>query len=391
MEWAKPLLITYPIQDSTMKYFVKKGRYNMNYQICTRCVMDTTDPEIVFDENGVCNHCKRAIQLLDQVKKEKGEFENIICDIKKEGLGKTYDCIIGVSGGVDSSYVIHYAKELGLRPLAVHIDNGWDSELAIQNIKNLLEEMNIPLYTYVIDWQEFRDLQLAFLKASTPDSEIPSDHTIFAVLFMLAQKYHVKYVIEGRNITSESILPRKWSYGHMDWGYIKDIHRKFGKKPLKTFPYYSKLDWIYYTEVKKIKSISLLNYIDYDKEAAKKYLIEKYGWRDYGGKHYESFYTKFYQSYILPVKFGADKRKMHYSSLIVSGQMSREEALEKLKEPLFDEKEMEKDIEYFCEKMEISRGDFVNLMKLPPKYFWDYNSNENDNIARLIKLIKKLV
>lgn len=363
----------------------------MSNQICTRCVMDTTDPEIVFDEYGVCNHCKNAIQLLDRVEKEKSEFENKINDIKKAGIGKKYDCIIGISGGVDSSYVIYYAKKLGLRPLAVHIDNGWDSELAVQNIRNLLEKMEIPLYTYVIDWQEFRDLQLAFLKASTPDSEIPTDHTIFAVLFMVAQKYHVKYVIEGRNITSESILPRKWSYGHMDWGYIKDIHKRFGTRPLKTFPYYSKLDWIYYTEVKKIESISILNYIDYDKEEAKNFLIDEYGWRDYGGKHYESFYTKFYQSYILPVKFGADKRKMHYSSLIISGQMTRDEALEKLKEPLYNEKELEKDIEYFCEKMEITREEFEGIMKNPPKYFWDYNSNENDMIARFMAFIKKIV
>lgn len=362
----------------------------MNQQVCTRCVMDTTDPEIVFDENGVCNHCKNAIKLLEKVEKEKVGFEKKMEDIKKAGKGKKYDCVIGISGGVDSSYVVYYAKKLGLRPLAVHIDNGWDSELAVQNIRDLLEKMDVPLYTYVIDWQEFRDLQLAFLKASTPDSEIPTDHTIFAVLFMVALKYHVKYVIEGRNITSESILPRTWSYGHMDWGYIKDIHKKFGTRPLKTFPYYSRLDWIYYTEVKKLESISILNYIDYDKEAAKKFMIEKFGWRDYGGKHYESFYTKFYQSYILPVKFGADKRKMHYSSLIVSGQITREEALEHLKEPLYDEREIEKDIEYFCEKMEISRDEFEDIMNRPKKYFWDYQSNENNFLGGMIAKAKKI-
>ena len=362
----------------------------MREQVCTQCIMDTTDPEIVFDENGVCNHCKNAIQLLKKVEMEKTGFENKIEEIKEAGKGQKYDCIVGISGGVDSSYIVYYVKQLGLRPLAVHIDNGWDSELAVQNIRDLLEKMDIPLYTYVIDWQEFRDLQLAFLKASTPDSEIPTDHTIFAVLFMVALKYHVKYVIEGTNITSESILPRKWSYGHTDWGYIKDIHKKFGTKPLKTFPYYSRLDWIYYTEVKKLESISILNYIDYDKEAAKKFLISHFGWRDYGGKHYESFYTKFYQAYILPTKFGADKRKMHYSSLIASGQISREKALEMLKEPLYDTKEMEKDIDYFCEKMEISRGEFQEIMDKPKKYFWDYKSNENNFFGRVLSNLRKV-
>ena len=360
----------------------------MKEQICTRCVMDTTDPEIIFDENGVCNHCKNAIKLLE-VKRDKSGFEDKIEEIKKAGKGKEYDCIIGISGGVDSSYVIYYAKRLGLRPLAVHVDNGWNTELAVHNIKDLLEKLDIPLYTYVIEWQEFRDLQLAFLKASTPDSEIPSDHAIFAMMYKVAVKYHIKYIINGCNITSESILPRKWSYGHEDWGYIKDIHKKFGTKPLLTFPYYSKLDWIYFIFVRRIESVSLLNFIDYDKEEAKQFLIDKFGWRDYGGKHYESFYTRFYQSYILPIKFGADKRKMHYSSLIVSGQMTREEALEKLKEPLYSENDIEKDIDYFCEKMEISKTEFSEIMNKPKRYFGDYESDETSFLGRLLKKVGK--
>lgn len=362
----------------------------MNEQVCTQCVMDTTDPEIVFDENGVCNHCKNAMTLLKKVELEKEGFQDKIAEIKEAGKEKKNDCIIGISGGVDSSYVIYLAKKLGLRPLAVHMDNGWNSELAVQNIRDLLEKMDVPLYTYVIDWQEFRDLQLAFLKASTPDSEIPTDHALFEVMYMAAVKYNVKYVIEGRNITSESILPRKWSYGHDDWGYIKDVHKKYGTRPLKTFPYHSRLDLIYYFEVKKIECISILNYIDYDKEEAKRFLIEEFGWRDYGGKHYESFYTKFYQSYILPTKFGADKRKMHLSSLIASGQITRKEALEMLKEPLYDDKEIERDIDYFCEKMEISRDEFQDIMNRPKKYFWDYKSNENSFLGRLIERAKKV-
>lgn len=359
----------------------------MSEQMCIRCVMDTTDPEIVFDEQGVCNHCKEAIRLLEREGKRKTDFENKILEMKEWGKGKKYDCVVGMSGGTDSSYIVYLVKQLGLRPLVVHMDNGWDSELAVQNIRTLLERLDLPLYTYVIDWQEFRDLQLSFLKASTPDSEIPTDHAIWATLYLVAVKYGIKYVIDGQNITSESIVPRRWSYGHSDWRYIKGIQKKFGSIKLKTFPYYSQLDLFYIHQVKKIECVSILNYMDYDKEKAKAFLIDEFGWKDYGGKHYESFYTKFYQSYILPIKFNADKRKMHLSSVIASGQMTREEALQELKKPLYDEKEIERDIEYFCEKMEISRAEFDEIMNRPKKYFWDYKSNETSLLGKIMKAV----
>lgn len=356
----------------------------MEYRICKRCIMDTTDKEIVFDSNGVCNHCKDAEKRLNLIFKNKVHYERMIANVKSAGKGREYDCVIGISGGVDSSYVAWLVKNLGLRPLAVHFDNGWDSELAVQNIRELLEKLSIPLYTYVINWQEFRDLQLSFLKASTPDSEIPTDHMIFAVLNFVAYKKHIKYIISGTNTTSESILPQSWSYGHMDWRYIKDVHRIYGERKLKTYIHQSLLDYIYYNYVAKIITFSILDYIDYDKEKAKEFLIKEFGWRDYGGKHFESFYTRFYQAYILPQKFGVDKRRMHYSSLIVAGQMDRDEALKKIQLPQYTTNELEQDLEYFCEKMQISESEFRIIMETPPKSFRDYKNYYNSIIGRVV-------
>lgn len=339
--------------------------------------MDTTDPDIIFDENGVCNHCKHAQALLGEVYDKRKAF-NITRwadEVKKAGRGKEYDCVTGISGGVDSSYVLYLLKSLGLRVLAVHIDNGWDTELAVQNIRVVLEKLDIDLYTYVLNWQEFRDLQLAFLKASTPDSEIPTDHLISPVLSLVAHNYNIKYVILGNNDATESILPSKWSHGHFDWKYIKSIHKKYGTIPLKTYVHFTQLSYLYFQQ--KIKWVNILDYIDYNKSEVKKFMIDNFGWRDYSGKHYESFYTKFYQAYILPTKFGYDKRKAHLSNLIVNGEITREEALQQLKQPLYDEDELIRDKEYFCEKMQITADEFEQIMKTPPKSFWDYPSYEN--------------
>ena len=360
-------------------------------QICSFCVMDTSDPDIVFDEHGVCNHCKKAVKILNysNAKKMNFQMDEYVNKIKQDGRKQKYDCIVGVSGGVDSSYVVYLVKSMGLRPLAVHFDNGWDSELAVQNIRVLLEKLDVDLYTYVVDWQEFRDLQLSFLKASTPDSEIPTDHMISALLSLVADHYHVKHVIMGDNITSESILPRAWSQGHWDWKYINGIHQQFGTIPLKTYVYRNRMSYFYFNV--RIDWFSILNYIEYDKEKAKQFLIDEFGWRDYGGKHYESFYTKFYQSYILPTKFGYDKRRAHYSSLIAAGQLSREQALEKLKEPLLNFEDFDRDVEYFCEKMEISRQEFDTIMNMPSKSYIDYPNYEFDWFGRLLSKVWNVV
>ncbi len=351
------------------------------YQICKRCIMDTTDPDIIFDEKGYCNHCTNAVKNIEYYKTidREQELKKIIEMIKKKGQGKKYDCIIGVSGGVDSSYLAYKVKELGLRPLAVHLDNGWDSELAVTNIKNLLTKLDIDLYTYVLDWEEFRSLQVAFLKASTPDSEIPTDHAILALMRKEAARYNVPIII-GSNLITESIMAKSWSQGYQDWEYIKRVNKLYGTRRLKNFPHTSIWTKIYYNRVKRQKMYCLLNYIDYNKEQAKKFLIENFGWKDYGSKHHESVYTKFYQNYILPTKFGFDKRRAHLSSLIVAGQITREKALEKMKEKLYDEDELKEHLEYVPKKLGISRKELEAIMKTPPAKYTDVSPK----IPRLI-------
>jgi len=356
------------------------------YQICKNCVMDTSDPEIVFDDTAVCNYCtdysERKKLFTPKAEEKIKHLQDMVEFCKKKGKGKKHDCIIGVSGGVDSTYVAYKVKELGLRPLAVHLDNGWDAELAVSNIHNVLKKLDIELYTYVLDWEEFRSLQIAFLRASTPDSEIPSDHAISALMKSIGAKEDLP-LIWGVNFSSEAILPRAWSQGHMDWGYIKKVNRLFGTKKLKDFPHYSVYKRIYWNRIKGLRIFDLLNYIDYDKENAKKFLIQKLGWRDYGGKHHESIYTKFFQAYILPTKFGFDKRLAHLSSLISAGQITREAALKELEKPLYDEKELQEHLVYIPKKLGLTREEFRNIMNTPPRKYEEFS-------PKLPKLILEL-
>lgn len=371
------------------------------YQICKNCIMDTSDPEIIFDENGVCNYCRnykaRKKLIVPNTEEKSRHLQDMISFCKKKGKGKKYDCIIGISGGVDSTYVAYKVKELGLRPLAVHLDNGWDAELAVSNIHNVLKKLDIELYTYVLDWEEFRSLQVAFLKASTPDSEIPTDHAIGALLKDFAAKEDIP-LITGTNFSSESILPRVWSQGHMDWGYIKKVNNIFGTKKLKDFPHYSIYKRIYWNRIKALRMFELLDYIDYDKENAKKFLIEELGWRDYGGKHHESIYTKFFQAYILPTKFGFDKRRAHLSSLISAGQITREEALQEIKEPLYDEKELQEHLVYVPKKLGLTRDDFEKIMNTPPKKYENFSPKWpnyvwliDDRIFKMLKSFRNFI
>jgi len=348
-------------------------------KICSITVMDTTDPDIVFDNKMVCNHyynyqnnVKSRIEVGNQAE---SELVKIIEKIKREGKSKPYDCIIGVSGGTDSTFVAYKCKELGLRPLAVHFDNGWNSELAVSNIEKVLNQLEIDLYTYVIDWKEFSDLQVSFLKSSTPDIEIPTDHAIFAILYKVAVKYKIKYIMNGMNFRTESIMPSSWAYGHIDWKYIKNVHKTFSNGKLKSYPRFSFLDLFYYTFFRRIKFISILNYLDFNKEEAQKFLTDKLGWRDYGGKHHESVYTRIVQTYILPKKFNIDKRKAHLSNLILSGQITREQALKLLEIPPFEEQQSKEDVEYLIKKLKLSSGDFENIMNSPNKTFKDYPNN----------------
>ncbi len=341
-----------------------KHTYFAKIKTCTKCIMDTSDPDIVFDENGECNHCKRAEHLFKlsplnlNPEERKAKLDILVKKIKSRGRKKRYDCIIGVSGGVDSSYTAYKVKELGLRPLAVHLDNGWDSELSVKNIENICKKLNIDLYTYVIVWEEFKDLQLSFLKASTPDSEIPSDHAIFSTLYKIARKHKVKYILAGNNLATESILPRSWSRGASDWKYIKNIQKKYGLHKLVSFPHYNLLDLTRYKVLKSPRLVSFLDYFDYDRAEAKKILINVLKWKDYGSKHFESLYTKFFQAYILPTKFGFDKRRAHLSSLICAGKTTREEALKEMKNELYSPVELEEDMKYVISKLGITQEEF---------------------------------
>lgn len=366
---------------------------NEKYQQCTQCVMDTEgNPGIYFDENGVCNFCyeyerKKDQRIVKDTKEREKELNKIVDRIKSKGKKKKYDCIIGVSGGVDSTYTAYYVKKiLGLRPLAVHFDNGWNSELAVKNIENTLNKLDIDLYTYVVNWPEFKDLQLSFLKSSTPDGEIPTDHGILSVLFKLASNYNVQYIISGNNFKTEGVLPQNWSYGHIDWKYIKNIQSIFGKKKLKTFPYMTLFKFLRFSLIHKVKLISILNYTDYDKAEASKILTEYLDWRYYGGKHYESKYTKFFQGYILPRKFGIDKRKIHLSALILSNTISRDDALKELEKPVYPPDEIENDKEYVIKKFVLNENKFEELMNQEHKTFRDY-----PNSYRLHKLFRDLL
>jgi len=363
--------------------------------ICLRCVMDTTDTDINFDENGVCNHCRRYYK---RVKNDlhcdvegRKLLDQLITNMKAKGKNNEYDCVVGVSGGVDSTTVAYLAKtRFGLRPLAVHLDNGWNSELAVSNIENTLNKLGIDLLTHVLDWEEFKDLQMSFLKSSFINAEIPTDHAITSLLFQVAATEYIPYILGGSNIATEGVLPFSWVYDHTDWRLIQGIHKRFGNRKLQTFPHYSLTKMFYYIFVKHIKYIPILNYIEYNKEEAMRTLQKELGWKYYGGKHYESIYTRFYQGYILPQKYNVDKRKAHLSSLIRSGQMTRNEALDELENEPYPMDLMEEDKEYVAKKFCITTEEFDEIMSLPIKEFGDYPNNHFlfSKLSFFVKLAK---
>lgn len=358
------------------------------YQICSNCVMDSSDPEIFFDQTGVCNHClnyynKKNEVVFDNEKKHE-ELIKILTYLKKNGKNKKYDCIIGVSGGVDSTYVAYLTSKFKLRPLAVHLDNCWDSELAVHNINMVLQKLNIDLFTHVLDWESFKDLQLSFLKASTPDSEIPTDHAIYALLRQLGDKYGVP-IIDGVNISTESVLPKSWSQGHYDWSYIKNVHSLYGTTKLKNYPHTTYLDLFYYNRIKRQKIISILNYVEYNKENAKKLITEELNWIDYGGKHYESIYTRFYQAHILPKKFNFDKRRAHLTSLILSCQITRSDAILELKHDLYPAALFIEHKQYLLKKLGLNELEFEEIMRLPLRNYADYKSKVVENLIKIEK------
>ena len=364
------------------------------YQQCTRCVMDTTDPAISFDSDGVCSHCREFDEVTskDWFPNEEGakRLSKIIDQIREDGKGREYDCIIGLSGGIDSSYMAIKVHEWGLRPLVVHVDAGWNSELAVANIEKIVKYCNYDLHTHVVDWEEMRDLHLAYLRAGISNQDVPQDHVFFASLYHFATRNDIRYILSGGNVATESVSPKSWHGSAMDAINLKAIHRTFSGRPLRTYSTISFFDYyLWYPFFKKMRTIRPLNYMNYNKSAAMAELEQTIGWRSYGRKHGESLFTKFFQNHYLPIKFGYDKRLPHFSSLIVSGQMTRVEALQKLSEPLYDPQELAVDVEYLCKKLRISGAQLDEFITGPNH---DYSEFPNwDRKHRMVKKLQKLM
>ena len=388
----KPVLA--PIDGTliTKSNFTPDG---LQYQMCKRCVMDTTDPLIKFDRNGQCSHCDRFDNHVIpnwQTGKEGEKFLQLMIDrVKQEGKGKPYDCIVGLSGGVDSSYLAVKLKEWGLRPLAVHVDAGWNSELAVKNIEEICKRLSIELFTHVVDWESMRDMQLAFLKSNLANQDVPQDHVFFAALYQYAIKSKIKFVMEGRNFATESILPAAWGYNAMDSMHVRSIQKKFGELKKSNFPIVSFFDLhIKYPRILGMTKLAPLNHIEYNKSLAIKELEENYGWTYYGGKHFESRWTRFFQSYYLPHKFGYDKRKAHLSSLILSGDITRDEALKELQKPLYEQVMLLEDKNFVAKKLRISTEILDELIKEPVSHYTDFGHNE-DRLKKITKFYRTFI
>ncbi len=355
--------------------------------------MDTSDPDIKFDDKGLCNHCRnyfsRIANLSYKGKESDTALKEYVEKIKKSGKNKKYDCVVGVSGGIDSTYVAWIAKSNGLNPLLVHLDNGWNSDISIKNIKNLANILGCDYESFVLDWEEFKDLQLSFLKASVPEMETPTDIAIPGALHKIAAKYGIKYIISGGNFATEGILPKTWHYDAKDMKYLNSIHKKYGTKRLKQFPKFGFWQELYYKFIKGIRIVYILNYVPYNKEEAMKFLEEELGWQYYGGKHYESRYTGLIQSYIMPVKFNMDYRRATYSTQICTKEITRDFAIKELENKPYNEKSLEKEIPFLCKKFNISEEKFQQIMKEDPKIYRDYPNNEK-RLKILYNLYRKI-
>jgi N-acetyl sugar amidotransferase len=352
------------------------------YAICSNCIMDTSDSGITFDARGWCDYCNNYHRniLPSWHPDEVGErlITPVIDQIRRHGTGKTHDCIIGISGGVDSSYLAYVAKEtFGLRPLLYHVDAGWNSQQSVHNIEKMVDGLGLDLHTEVINWLEMQDLQLAFFRAQVPHLDTPQDHAFFGGLYNFAAKHGVRYILTGANYSTECVKePIEWHYHATDLRQLKDIHRRFGKRPLRTFPLTSIFTYkLYYRYVKGVRVVKPLDYVPYRKEEAMQLLVDRFGWQRYAHKHYESRFTRFYEGYWLPVKFGFEKRRAHFSSVILTGQMTREEALRKIAEPAYDQETIGQDFEYIATKLDLSVAELRDIMNGPNKSFRDYKNS----------------
>ncbi len=350
-------------------------------KICSKCVMDTTDSKIVFDDEGVCDHCKTFEEKIkphwNVDDSANSELVQLIENVKKSSKNLDFDCILGLSGGFDSSFLLHkVVKDFGLSPLVFHVDAGWNSQTAVNNIECMIDKLNLDLFTEVINWEEMKDLQLSFFKSGVPHIDTPQDHAFFATMYKFSSKYNVKNILTGGNYSTECVRnPIEWMYYQSDSYQIKDIHSKFGSIPLKTFPLTSIL-WhkFYLPYFRGIRVHRPLDMMPYKKENAKNLLINEYGWEEYTQKHFESRFTRFFESYWLPERFGFDTRKVQYSSLILTNQMTRVEALERLKKPAYDPNTIKNDIEYVANKLNITIEELKSYLFIEKKTYKDYKS-----------------
>lgn len=355
------------------------------YHICSNCIMDTSDPNITFDAEGLCDYCRNYYKniLPNWHTGEQGikELMQIAAKIKKEGIGKDFDCIIGLSGGQDSSYTAYVAKEImGLRPLLFHVDAGWNTQQAVSNIEKLVDGLGLDLFTEVINWEEMRDMQVAFLKSQIPDQDMPQDIAFFSGLYQFAKKYKIKHVLTGANYSTECCRePEEWgAYPGIDKTLILDIHKKFGKTPLKSFPIIDIMSYkLYYKYFLGMKIIKPLNNYPYIKKSAEELLASRFGWEKFQHKHHESRFTRFYEDYWMPKKFGFEKRRAHFSSLILTKQMTREDALLRISQPEMSDDFLKHEFEYVANKLGLTVDELQDIFKGENKTFHDYNNKRS--------------
>ena len=356
----------------------------MTYQICNRCVMDTSDSKIKFDKNGVCDHCitfdKEILPNWNYGINKHEEIKEIVKKIKKRGSGNEFDCILGLSGGIDSSFLLHLVvTEYNLRPLVFHVDGGWNSQLATNNIEKLIDELDLELYTHVVNWNEMQDLQLSFFKSGVPHIDVPQDYAFFSTMYNFASKYDVKTIVTGGNFSTECVRnPKEWMYYQSDTIQLKDIHKKYGKRKLKEYQLtnilWHKL-WLPY--FRGVKLIRLIDYMPYNKEEAENILVKNYGFQTYPQKHFESRFTRFYESYWLYERFGFDTRRVQFSSLILTNQMTRKEALKELETAPYDKENIIHEFEYVANKLNIDTNELNDYFTMPLKTYGDYKNQEN--------------
>ena len=349
------------------------------YKICSNCIMDTSDANITFDARGWCDYCNNYhTNILPNWHPDERGAKRIAAQveqIKKDGQGRDHDCLIGISGGVDSSYVAYLAKvKFGLRPLLFHVDAGWNSQQAVNNIEAMVDGLSLDLHTEVVNWEEMKDLQLAFFKAQVPHIDTPQDHAFFASLYNFAAENKFKYILTGANYSTECVRePLEWHYHASDLRQLRDIHRRFGTRPLKTFPQADILTYkLYYRFVKGVRIVKPLNEVPFHKEEAMQLLVDKYGWQKYAHKHYESRFTRFYEGYWLPTKFGYDKRRAHFSSLILTGQLTRADALERIAKTAYSAENLAEDFEYIATKLDLNVPELQQIMDGKNKSYKDY-------------------